>query len=80
MTTLEKLEAAMRDLKYIPDDDTDFKPSADLFDYGYLDSFGIVELISYIDRAYQIDLSSEDFYADLRTLESIAQRIDNYST
>ena len=56
--------------------DTNFSPDIDLFDYGYLDSFGIVELLLEIDRSFGVDLSHEDFYQDLRSVKSISHDIN----
>ena len=39
-----------------------FLPDVDLFDYGYLDSFGVVELLLEIKNVFEVDLSKrEDF-------------------
>ena len=55
--------------------DSNFTYDIDLFDYGYLDSFGIVELLLEIDRTFGVDLSYEDFYQNLRSVKSISANI-----
>jgi len=53
-----------------------FGPNVDLFDYGYLDSFGIVGLIAFVDQNYGLNLSNVDFYdTPNRTIAGIAKLI-----
>jgi methoxymalonate biosynthesis acyl carrier protein len=55
--------------------DKNFNFDVDLFDYGYLDSFGVVELLFEIKQVFGLDLSHEDFYHDLRSVRSISAYI-----
>tara|TARA_B100001059_G_C17776683_1_gene551703 strand:+ start:1064 stop:1318 length:255 start_codon:yes stop_codon:yes gene_type:complete len=71
------LTDALIELNKIKKDDKNYSLTVDLFDYGYLDSFGVVELLAEISARYDIDLTNEDFYRDLRTIESIAKVIEN---
>lgn len=72
------LEKFVRDLSDTDPSDEFFGPDVDLFDYGYLDSFGIVNMIEFVDRRYRVDLSSIDFYSDgFRTIREIAGYIDS---
>ena len=58
--------------------DTHFSDDVDLFDYGYLDSFGIVGLIESVAETYKVDLSGIDFYEPgKRTIRGIAQLVDD---
>lgn len=53
-----------------------FGANVDLFDYGYLDSFGIVGLIAFVDQTYGLNLSNVDFYdTPNRTIAGIAKLI-----
>ena len=52
--------------------DKNFSFDVDLFDYGYLDSFGVVELLFEIKQVFGLDLSHEDFYHDLRSVRLIS--------
>lgn len=52
--------------------DKNYSFDVDLFDYGYLDSFGVVELLLEIKQVFGLDLSHEDFYHDLRSVRSIS--------
>ena len=70
------LLAAIRADQSIPEDDRDFTPSVDLFDYGYLDSFGVVSLIARVSESFGVDLSRLDFYQpEYRNIAGIAAYI-----
>ena len=60
--------------------DENFSLDVDLFDYGYLDSFGVVELLLEIKNVFEVDLSNEDFYQDLRNIRKISQSIFEKAT
>ena len=74
---LEFLMQMIREDQKIPGDDPDFSPDVDLFVYGYIDSFGIVNLIASVKQGYGVDMSMVDFYEpDYRTVRGIAQFVD----
>ncbi len=63
----------------IPADDPDFGPGVDLFDYGYLDSFGTVHMIAQIQKSFGVDMSMVDFYEpEYRTIGGIAAHITSH--
>jgi acyl carrier protein len=67
----------IRSLGKVGTDDDLFSDDVDLFDYGYLDSFGIVGLIEDINETFKIDLSDVDFYEPgHRTIQGIANLVD----
>jgi len=71
-----ELETFIRSLDDSIANDDQLGRDVDLFDYGYLDSFGIVALIEHADARYGIDLSTADFYeGPLRTIDGIAALI-----
>ena len=72
----KELSASLIRLDKTAKDDQNFSWEVDLFDYGYLDSFGVVELLTEISRIYNLDLTNEDFYKELRTIRAIANLID----
>lgn len=75
--TLSFLLTFVREAQEIGDDDPDFGPDVDVFDYGYLDSFGIVNLIEAVRARTGVDLGDLDFYgADVRTLRKLGAHID----
>lgn len=71
----QKISEILRKIGKIDKDDQNFNFDVDLFDYGYLDSFGVVELLLEIKQSYSFDLSHEDFYQDLRTIRLISYNI-----
>lgn len=75
--TLDFLLRHVKESQEIPDNDEFYGPDVDLFDYGYLDSFGIVSFIETVDKVFGVDMSMVDFYADdFRTLKLLAHYID----
>ena len=73
------LSDSLIELNKLKEDDENFSFEVDLFDYGYLDSFGVVELLEEISARFDLDITNEDFYRDLRNIESIAKVIDKRS-
>ena len=71
------LEGEIRGIAEVQEDDIDFSTTVDLFDYGYLDSFGIVNLIAFVQGRFGVDMTNTDFYGeDLRTIHAISLYID----
>ena len=44
----------------VPDSDRDFTDEVHLFDYGYIDSFGAVELTSFLEQAFSVKVTDSD--------------------
>ncbi|MBO34389.1 MAG: acyl carrier protein [Rhodospirillaceae bacterium] len=81
MTTVQTIELIIREIAEVGVDDEDFSTSIDLFDYGYLDSFGIVNLIAAIQESFGVDMMNIDFYGeDIRTIEAISATIMKQNT
>lgn len=60
----------------VRDDDRDFSATVDLFDYGYLDSFGTVEMIELVQDRFGVDLGNVDFYGGgLRSIAAISRLV-----
>jgi acyl carrier protein len=75
--TVRVLDGYVREFAEVQADDVDFSATVDLFDYGYLDSFGIVNLIAMVQERFGVDMTNTDFYGDgIRTLEAIASYIE----
>lgn len=73
---IDRLTAFIRDIASVAADDRDFGPAVDLFDYGYLDSFGTVQLIEMVQREFGPDLTQTDFYGEnIRSIRAIAEHI-----
>ncbi len=61
----------------IPDNDPDFSDDVNLFDFGYVDSFGAVTLTSYVETAFGVKISDSDLVAyPLNTIVEIADFVD----
>ena len=45
----------------IPENDPDFSDDIDLFNYGYIDSFGAVELTGFIERQFGTTFADSDW-------------------
>ena len=72
----ERLTAFIREIAAVAADDRDFGPEVDLFDYGYLDSFGVVQLIEMVQREFGPDLTQTDFYGEnIRSIRAIAAHV-----
>lgn len=74
---LEEITKALRDYiveRYaIPAGDADFTDDVHLFDYGYVDSFGAVDLVSFVQQAFGIKVSQADMIAyPMNTINEIA--------
>lgn len=55
------LEAFLREAFSIASDDPDFDRDVHLFDYGYVDSFGAIELVSFIESEFSVRIEATDF-------------------
>jgi acyl carrier protein len=57
----------------VPADDPDFTDDVHLFDYGYIDSFGAVELTMFVEAEFTIKLTEADMVVfPLNTVNQIA--------
>ena len=45
----------------IPDNDSDFSDDIDLFNYGYIDSIGAVELTGFVERQFGVRFTDSDW-------------------
>ena len=53
--------------------DADFTDDVHLFDYGYVDSFGAVDLVSFVQQTFGITVSQSDMIAySMNTINEIA--------
>jgi acyl carrier protein len=58
----DRLEKFVRDIGQVSDDDTDFDRQVHLFDAGYVDSLGAIELIAHVESNFGIELTEEDLF------------------
>ena len=69
----DDLRAFVKTRFEIADTDADFDDEVHLFDYGYVDSFGAVEILTHIDEKFNVKISDEDLIIHpLNTIDEIA--------
>jgi len=69
---LSQLRAFIRERFNISESDCDFSDDVHLFNYGYVDSFGAVELNSLIEKTFAIKVTPSDLIAfPLNTIQEI---------
>jgi methoxymalonate biosynthesis acyl carrier protein len=77
-TVVEKLDRFVRKRFEISADDPDFSSDVHLFDYGYIDSFGAQELISFVETSFGIKITDKDLIKyPLNTLNEIGRFVVN---
>lgn len=63
----QEVERFIRAHFRVLDSDASFHRDADLYESGFVDSAGIVELISFLESTFNIDLPYEDLVTDAFT-------------
>ena len=64
--------------KFEIDDDPDFTDDVHLFNEGFVDSFGAVEIIHFIEQTYNIEITQKDITLyPMNTIEEIAEVVEN---
>ena len=75
-TIAEELNTFIRAKYEIGDNDPDFDMDVHLFDYGYIDSFGAVELTLFVEDEFDIKVTNTDLVIHpLNTIHEIADFI-----
>ncbi|MBE6013274.1 MAG: acyl carrier protein [Lachnospiraceae bacterium] len=60
----------------IDKDDNEFTDDVDFFTYGYVDSFGAAEIISFIEENFNIEVSNKDLVKyPMTSIDEIAHYI-----
>jgi methoxymalonate biosynthesis acyl carrier protein len=77
MMEVEEIAKALRGYimqRYaIPTGDAEFTDDVHLFDYGYVDSFGAVDLVSFVEQTFGVRVSQSDMIAyPMNTINEIA--------
>ncbi|HZA16174.1 MAG TPA: acyl carrier protein [Pseudonocardiaceae bacterium] len=60
----ERLEAFIRTRYSISANDPGFTRDVDLFDLGYVDSIGLVELLTFINASFEVEIKDDDLLSD----------------
>jgi acyl carrier protein len=73
-TIANELQTFIRAKYKVRDDDPDFDMEVHLFDFGYIDSFGAVELTSFIENRFGIRITDADLVIrPLNTIREISE-------
>jgi acyl carrier protein len=56
-----ELRRFVRQQFFIPENDPDFSDDIDLFNYGYVDSIGAVELTGFVERQFGVAFTDSDW-------------------
>jgi len=76
MTVKDRLRQWIR-VHFDIGDDPDYTDSADIFDLGFVDSFGAVEIIDHIETTYKIEITQRDIIVNgMKTLDEITAVVD----
>lgn len=69
----DRLRAYIREQFNVPVSDSEFTDEVHLFDYGYIDSFGALELTRFVEATFGIKVGQDDLIAcPLNTINEIA--------
>lgn len=60
----DRLEAFIRAQYSISLDDPEFTRDVDLYDLGYVDSIGLVELLAFINSSLKVKIEDDDLLSD----------------
>jgi acyl carrier protein len=67
------LEAFIRERFQVPETDGRFDRRVNLWDEGYVDSMGVVEIIEYLEQSYRIKIPEEVLFSpDFTHIEGIS--------
>jgi acyl carrier protein len=70
----DRTEAYIRNHFSISSRDVGFGPTVDLFQGGYVDSVGLVELLQFIQDEFGVEIPDDDLLSDdFATIEGIAR-------
>jgi D-alanine--poly(phosphoribitol) ligase subunit 2 len=70
---LIELRAFIRERFKVPESDPDFTDEVHLFDYGYIDSFGAVDLTAFVEQRFAIKINQSDLVAfPMNTIQEIS--------
>ena len=77
MTVIETISEFIRE-KFDIYDDPDFTDDEHLFNEGFVDSFGAVEIIHFIEETYDIEITQKDITLyPMNTVEELAEVVES---
>jgi D-alanine--poly(phosphoribitol) ligase subunit 2 len=73
LNIIPELRDFVREHFGVPNEDTDFNDDVHLFDYGYVDSFGAVDLAAFVEERFSVRIGESDMVVyPLNTISEIA--------
>jgi D-alanine--poly(phosphoribitol) ligase subunit 2 len=70
---MRELRGFIRERFAVPENDVNFNDDVHLFDYGYVDSFGAVALIAFVEQNFSIKMKQTDLVAfPMNTIREIS--------
>lgn len=77
MTVIDTISNFIRE-KFEIGDDPDFTNDVHLFNEGFVDSFGAVEIIHFVEETYNIEITQKDITLfPMNTVEEIATVVES---
>jgi len=74
---MSALRSFIRQRFNVPEGDADFTDDVHLFDYGYIDSFGAIELTEFVEKEFSIKVNQSDLIVHpMNTVREIATFIE----
>lgn len=72
-TAADRLEAFVRRRFQVPDNDPEFTRDANLWEQGYVDSTGLVELLAFLEETFGVRIPDELLFSpDFASINGIA--------
>jgi acyl carrier protein len=73
----DRIEKYLREQFSIAEDDPGFTRTVDLYESGYVDSVGVVELLSFIDEEFGVDVPEPELLSPgFSNIDGIARIVD----
>lgn len=80
-TTESRIEAFIREQFAVPDSDPYFNRDVHLWEEGYVDSMGFVELVAHLESSFSISISETDLFSDSFTsINRISALVDRLAS
>jgi D-alanine--poly(phosphoribitol) ligase subunit 2 len=75
-----RVEAFVRTQFQVDPNDDDFGRTVDLYDRGYVDSVGFVELLAFLGKEFRVEIPEEDLLSDeFLTIDGVAIIVARHS-
>lgn len=76
-----RIEAFVRETFAVADSDARFARDLDLFEQGYVDSVGLIELLAFIESDLGVEVPDEELASDeFMTIEGMARVLERLRT